>query len=143
VVSAHRVTIDPKNIGVTRDARFQDANNQDWSPCRACTLHRGSRINLYCAAIVGIEKAIKLCTAGLHQFRHTLVSFFFFISSASCRAMTALMAAIVTSSRIPASSSQLSKVDPICGFFRLMTTPLSFVVARSPNRPAPFSAFSL
>ena len=36
-----------KNIGGTHYARFHDANNQDWSPCLACMLHYGSRINLY------------------------------------------------------------------------------------------------
>jgi hypothetical protein len=36
-----------KHIGNTRYARLQDANNQDWSPCLTCMLHRGSRINLY------------------------------------------------------------------------------------------------
>ena len=33
--------------GNTRYARLQGANNQDCSPCLACVLHRGSRINLY------------------------------------------------------------------------------------------------
>jgi hypothetical protein len=42
---------------------------------------------------------------------------FFFISLISWRAITALIAAAVTSSRIPSSSSQLSKLEPICGFF--------------------------
>ena len=36
-----------KNIGNTRYAHLQNANNQDWSPHLACMLHRGSRINLY------------------------------------------------------------------------------------------------
>ncbi len=40
-----------------------------------------------------------------------LVSLFFLISLASCLAITALVAETVTSSRIPASSSQLSKLD--------------------------------
>src|SRR5882762_5646459 len=48
----------------------------------------------------------------------------FFISSAICRAITALTAAAVTSSRMPLSSSQLSNVDPMWGFFFLvMMTP--------------------
>jgi len=33
--------------GSVRFARFHNANNQDWSRCPACMLHRGSRINLY------------------------------------------------------------------------------------------------
>lgn len=33
--------------GSVRFARFRNANNQDWSRCPACMLHRGSRINLY------------------------------------------------------------------------------------------------
>lgn len=36
-----------KNTGSIRYARFHNANNQDWSRCPACMLHRGSRINLY------------------------------------------------------------------------------------------------
>jgi hypothetical protein len=42
---------------------------------------------------------------------------FFFIPSASWPAITALMAAAVTSSRMPFSSRQLSNVEPICRFF--------------------------
>jgi hypothetical protein len=49
------------------------------------------------------------------------VIFFFFISLANRRAITALIAAAVTSSRIPASSSQLSKLAPIWGVFLAMT----------------------
>ena len=36
-----------KNTGGIHYARFHNANNQDWSRCPACMLHRGSRINLY------------------------------------------------------------------------------------------------
>ena len=36
-----------KNTGRMRYTRFHNANNQDWSRCPACMLHRGSRINLY------------------------------------------------------------------------------------------------
>jgi hypothetical protein len=68
------------------------------------------------------------------------VSFFFFISSASCRddGLNGGNRHFLAGS---SSSSQLSKVDPICGFFLLMTTPLSFVVAQSPNRLASFLRF--
>jgi hypothetical protein len=59
----------------------------------------------------------------------------FFISLASCRAMTALIAATVTSPRMPASSSQLSKVDPTCRFLLVMTTSPSIVAARAPDHP--------
>ena len=46
-VSAHSGYDRSAKNGNTRYARLQDANNQDWSPCRACMLHGGSRINLY------------------------------------------------------------------------------------------------
>src|SRR5258705_9578089 len=60
----------------------------------------------------------------------------FFISSAICRAITVLTAAAVTSSRMPVSSSQLSKVDPMWGFFFLvMMTPWS--LARPHNAGDP------
>jgi hypothetical protein len=49
-----------------------------------------------------------------------LDSFLFFISVARWCAMTDLMAATVTSSRMPASSGQLSRLDPICGFLFLV-----------------------
>lgn len=57
---------------------------------------------------------------------------FFFFNSASCRAFTALIAAAVTSRRIPSSSSQLSKLDPMCGFFLAMT--VSYKIASMPLR---------
>ena len=37
----------PRTSAGIRHACFHHANNQDWSPCLACMLHRGSRINLY------------------------------------------------------------------------------------------------
>jgi hypothetical protein len=74
------------------------------------------------AAVVGVQQSIDLRTTGLHQLSHSLLGdFFFFISLASWRAITALIATAATSSRIPASSSQLSKLEPMCGFF-LATT---------------------
>lgn len=91
------------------------------------------------AAVVGIEQTIDLRAACLHQLRHALLGdFFFFISLASWRAMTALIAAAVTSSRIPSSSSQLSKLEPMCGFFLdgLFTTTIvspSISAGREPN----------
>lgn len=62
--------------------------------------------------------------AALHQLQPQLPSydfFFFFISLASWRAITAFIATAVTSPQIPASSSQLSKLEPMCGFFLAMT----------------------
>ncbi len=37
----------PRTPAAYTTPRFHNANNQDWSPCLACMLHRGSRINLY------------------------------------------------------------------------------------------------
>ena len=42
-----RVTIAPPRTRQRSFACFHNANNQDWSRCPACMLHRGSRINLY------------------------------------------------------------------------------------------------
>jgi hypothetical protein len=58
------------------------------------------------------------------------VIFFFFISLTSWRAITAVIAAAVTSSRIPSSSSQLWKLEPMCGFFRaILNCALHIVIA--------------
>jgi hypothetical protein len=46
-VSAHSGYDRSAKNGDTRYACFHDANNQDWSPCLACMLHCGGRINLY------------------------------------------------------------------------------------------------
>ena len=61
-----------------------------------------------------------------------LVILFFFISAASWRAITDLIAAAVTSSRMPSSSSQLSKLEPMYGFFLATTAPLSIFASRAP-----------
>src|SRR5215207_579876 len=95
------------------------------------------------AAVIGIKQKVDLRPACLHEFGHPfLVMRFFFISSASWRAITALIAAAVTSERIPASSSQLSKLDPIWRCFLVMTTPPSYVPVPALILPAGSSALS-
>src|SRR4029077_11746712 len=91
----------------------------------------GSSRRSTCARLVFISCAMRC-----------FVILFFFISAANCCAITALIAAAVTSSRIPASSSQLSKLDPRCGFVRTMIASPSFAAARAQARREVFSAFS-
>src|SRR5215217_449969 len=91
----------------------------------------GSSKRSTCARLVFMSSAIRF-----------LVMRFFFISSASWRAITALIAAAVTSERIPASSSQLSKLDPIWRCFLVMTTPPSYVPVPALMLPAGSSALS-
>ena len=52
----------------------------------------------------------------LHRLSDQFIGFnvFFYVTFRA-------VAAAVTSSRIPASSSELSKLEPMCGFFRAMT----------------------
>jgi hypothetical protein len=51
------------------------------------------------AAVVGVKQAVNLRAAGFHQLGHSLLgNLLFFISLASWRAITALIAAAVTSS---------------------------------------------
>jgi hypothetical protein len=135
------------NRNFARRANLSQGDGQALIPTpSSAPAHPGGALEAFNGgvAVVGIEDAVELRAAGVHQFRHPLLGQLLFLHLGS---------ELMCDDGLDGGNRHLlpdagliqpaSRLDPICGFFFLVMMPSPAVsAAQSPDLPARSSAFS-